>query len=113
MSICHTRTGNAAGIDSRRIEDGPRPGRIRIEPATEQDLDAVADMVGALLTENMAAIGDQVFQVDPVAARSLVAEFSRRDDYWVFVARSDPVSAVGLISVNSNLASSAHQPVAW
>lgn len=71
MSICHTRTGNAAGIDSRRIEDGPRPGRIRIEPATEQDLDAVADMVGALLTENMAAIGDQVFQVDPVAARSL------------------------------------------
>jgi GNAT superfamily N-acetyltransferase len=75
----------------------------RIEPALPEDADVIAAMVGELLHEIMAAVGENAFNFKhrdtEVRARAWLAEGS----YWVFLARVEG-AAVGFLALYQSYA---------
>jgi GNAT superfamily N-acetyltransferase len=64
-----------------------------IRPATADDVPKVADMVGELLAEIMAAIGEQAFNFDLAATVDRLGTFIDQQKYFVFVAWDGDVPA--------------------
>lgn len=77
---------------------------IHIEAAQPDDAPDIAVMVGELLNEIMQAIGAQAFNFDPDATTARLADFLRREKYFVFVARDASRRAVGFIALYESYA---------
>src|SRR6266545_3449720 len=77
---------------------------IRITPALPDDAGSLAEMVGELLDEIMAAIGDQVFQFDRAGTETRARDWLGDRTYAVFLARADPDAIVGFLALSETRA---------
>ncbi|KQV45909.1 MULTISPECIES: GNAT family N-acetyltransferase [unclassified Duganella] len=59
---------------------------MMIRAATDRDVSQTAEMVGELLAEIMAAIGEQAFNFDLPATIDRLGTFITQEKYYVFVA---------------------------
>lgn len=74
-----------------------------IRTATAQDVPMVAEMVGELLAEIMAAIGEQAFNFDLAATVERLEAFISQEKYFVFVAWDGDAPA-GLVALYESYA---------
>lgn len=75
-----------------------------IQRATLHDAPKIAEMVGELLTEIMAAIGTQAFNFDLADTTERLADFVRREKYVVFVASGANDEPAGFIALYESYA---------
>jgi GNAT superfamily N-acetyltransferase len=74
-----------------------------IRVATSHDVPKLAEMVGELLAEIMAAIGEQAFNFDLAATIERLRDFIRREKYFAFVA-VDGDSLAGFVTLYESCA---------
>jgi GNAT superfamily N-acetyltransferase len=72
---------------------------IQIHGAGLKDAEEVAGMVGELLEEIMAAIGDRAFDFDLEETERRLRDFLRRERYFAFVARDAKGRALGFVTL--------------
>jgi len=76
---------------------------MNIRVATIHDAPKIAEMVGELLAEIMAAIGEQAFNFDLAATSERLRDFISREKYFVFVA-VDGESPAGFVALYESCA---------
>jgi GNAT superfamily N-acetyltransferase len=75
-----------------------------IQKAVASDAQAVAAMVGELLTEIMNTIGVQAFNFDLAKTTTRLEDFLGRKKYFVFIARDENSNPVGFIALYESYA---------
>lgn len=77
---------------------------LTIQRAVANDAAEIAVMVGELLAEIMATIGNQAFNFDLAETTARLKDFLNREKYFVFVARDGNNKPAGFIALYESFA---------